>query len=1121
MAVVNYAVEITTDQTSYTNTTYGIVDGIFRWITGRPNYNGSSPYPTWEDTTDNTYAWYENWLIFDQITNPYRSIDLSIAGNYSSNSGFSFNLRNNEKFFDFLKDTPIYIGNRSIKVYTIIDDIFYTIWSGLVAPGAFDESNYNIQCTDNYKKIHKMFPPETINKANFPDSGDNVQGDVIPIVIGDVSYSKLESVTSPSTLITLGKKYVFPGQYTDAKAVPALLYDVSTSAPRIYLYTPNMSFALNDLEDKYLYVSKGGGPADLDQLYLILANSATTDDYTVVYIQDGFDYIRSSTFNQYYSYDPLSGSGFTPTEIDGYDSLYDCQYFENFLGLPDNVISFIEDGGWFKFTDVDFSNSNPSGANKIDVLLTSYLIGTDFDLEVHKDTWDGDLLGVIGVTVGRERWISIPIDIQYGTIDIVFRFVGDTKGIGTRIYKFQPSHTGSLEDTFWFSIMNMTGSHLISYSDVSKIMTDKNGLPLIYIYDKNNDVMTQISNQILSYSLDDSGSSGHPQVNLYSGKINKSGQIVNKVVIPPSFWSVDIPNESSFDYSDYTFHVLQSGHINLIAGKTRSITKNVTNFYPQFDISDRNMTTGIDMEWPDFGNKTNTYSFTLRLEFPDDQLEYDYETIYCGFDLDVASSSASENLRIMVSFDSIDAFGNVITPENTEAVEYKILYPIDQVPVSDDFHLNCLPPLYYSNGGTTEGSYTSLWPLIQDDVDGNETVFKNMLEIPESMLASMRDGRSARIVQMRVYVTSCDSDMLNGNAFNLTAKLKQAGFIGIRLVDVSSEEYYVRLKGELFDGQETSNVYNSFRLILESYDGLSTSDIDYTNLPETRSSWPVGRTITERKNSYDYLSELAKHSFTAIFTTRTGKLALKAWREWKESPVAPYPVIRDGIQSFVRTNIDKLYNDIEVHYAYNVASSKFNNSLIVTKIDEDTFPSSASNWQTYVGGVSKDTYVDAKRLWEVAETSYDTTKVRQELPVEYQDLYWFNNSNIFNGLENIGASTSDSAFKYLTNLMEWSTLQKETVTFYLPLTSENIQIELLDYGEFQDTFYGTHLGWVVGVEIDIRKKQIQLTMIFDPDVDQQVYVDNLIVEQGQLINTTTVTETGSQTDEVQDGQGRI
>jgi len=116
MPKIHYAIAIFTAST-LTNTAYGLVSGVFRFVTDRPQYDGSTVIPTYgageintltgddRGGTSETAVFYEGFLQKQGITgNPSRSIDISTAGSYSTDSAFQFTLRNDLKFWNFLQD---------------------------------------------------------------------------------------------------------------------------------------------------------------------------------------------------------------------------------------------------------------------------------------------------------------------------------------------------------------------------------------------------------------------------------------------------------------------------------------------------------------------------------------------------------------------------------------------------------------------------------------------------------------------------------------------------------------------------------------------------------------------------------------------------------------------------------------------------------------------------------------------------------------------------------------------------------------------------------------------------------------------------------------------------------
>ena len=180
------------------------------------------------------------------------------------------------------------------------------------------------------------------------------------------------------------------------------------------------------------------------------------------------------------------------------------------------------------------------------------------------------------------------------------------------------------------------------------------------------------------------------------------------------------------------------------------------------------------------------------------------------------------------------------------------------------------------------------------------------------------------------------------------------------LYDTSNKNFYIRVnKGELYDPSTgTESVYNAFRHILENYDGISSADIDYSNLPTFRSldlptqtGWDLGRQVTKTKNSMFYLDELCKQSMVGMFQTRDNKIKLKAFNEDQYEPDLDYPIddsvetfsddvniLRDSLKVFKKTPLDQTYNEFFIQYGYNPASKEFDKEITITKSNEDQFP---------------------------------------------------------------------------------------------------------------------------------------------------------------------------------------
>src|SRR5271157_3336519 len=144
---IHYAIELTTLATSKTSATYGLLNGVFRWVTDSPKYDGVTVVPKWAQSEidnsgnyritggaqgNNTNIYYENILTADWCAgNPIRQCDFSLQMNYDTSASFSFKIRGDKistYFWDYCQANGIVLSNAIVRFYIVIDDIFYSNW---------------------------------------------------------------------------------------------------------------------------------------------------------------------------------------------------------------------------------------------------------------------------------------------------------------------------------------------------------------------------------------------------------------------------------------------------------------------------------------------------------------------------------------------------------------------------------------------------------------------------------------------------------------------------------------------------------------------------------------------------------------------------------------------------------------------------------------------------------------------------------------------------------------------------------------------------------------------------------------------------------------------------------
>lgn len=201
----DYTIGITldiSDNTTDTNSDWGLDSGVFYWITGRPGYAGSG----YSGDAPASKTWKEGIITAqNQIEPVIRIIDITTGGSYGSLSGFSFEIDNTSKFWNLLESNSYYFVNRAVNVYVFLSDVSYQVWGGVVSEVDFNETSYTFKCEDKFKTIHKNIPQEVLTKESFPDITPDSEGKTIPVCIGDINRAELTSVEGRSKPIDLGQ----------------------------------------------------------------------------------------------------------------------------------------------------------------------------------------------------------------------------------------------------------------------------------------------------------------------------------------------------------------------------------------------------------------------------------------------------------------------------------------------------------------------------------------------------------------------------------------------------------------------------------------------------------------------------------------------------------------------------------------------------------------------------------------------------------------------------------------------------------------------------------------------------------------------------------------------------
>jgi len=194
----------------------GLPGNAFRWVTERPDYDGSTVVPT-GDISATAIKWGEGIITArSDLGTPIRMIDITVAGDYGTLSGFNFSLDNvnieggnfiGSPLFKILEDQNIYVVNRKIRFYIVIDDVFFNVWSGIVGKISHEQNKILFTCEDDFKNIHKVIPPEVASEANFNNIVKKSIGKSIPVTLGYVNNARVLNVQTIDDPIVIFRRF--------------------------------------------------------------------------------------------------------------------------------------------------------------------------------------------------------------------------------------------------------------------------------------------------------------------------------------------------------------------------------------------------------------------------------------------------------------------------------------------------------------------------------------------------------------------------------------------------------------------------------------------------------------------------------------------------------------------------------------------------------------------------------------------------------------------------------------------------------------------------------------------------------------------------------------------------
>jgi hypothetical protein len=471
-----------------------------------------------------------------------------------------------------------------------------------------------------------------------------------------------------------------------------------------------------------------------------------------------------------------------------------------------------------------------------------------------------------------------------------------------------PPNAAGAELGTWVEVFDFENSYIVSNEKITDFPNDNFGdTKQLSYFDKDQFDYVDVSEIIGKSSEDDINSYGFPGITAFTDVTGNDGSFVKLFPFTPKrayrIRALDFTKPGSLVSDDFP-----------------PINEDVPN------VIDKDPLTGNSAVFQQIAPGQNSrFSCNILFDLPDEMLNANYDKFYVLGNWTVQSESASvEEVDQEIGIAFYDLNGRLLIRYKDEIISRNIAMSTGNFTASEIKSFDLIPPIYYG------------------DSENNPLLFGIKKE--QLNISDVYDSKVAFRAVPTLEVTFGSGHELTGPGNNITITVNEVCFAGEKEINIINDDIFIKTIGERTDisDEPTTNLYNIFLKILESYDGLTDGDdFDLTGI-DSRKNWGAGRQITERAKSFNYLKEMAQQSFVGIFPGRSGKRKLKAFRDFTD-PVAEFSdtsgnIVQGTISPIILSDINQVYNEFEINYEWNEPAKRFEKSVFIKKVDEDSFP---------------------------------------------------------------------------------------------------------------------------------------------------------------------------------------
>lgn len=897
---INYAITIDTG-TTLTDSDVGMYEGVMRFVTDRYVVTDD----VYEDSTpvDNISFWYKDFIAKDGMAPAGININIENGGDYAYLQGYDVKLVNmtttGTPFHlmigsEGMQLNGVYPIGSNVQVYVIINKVWYPRWNGIVSDTVIDDEYFKFVCEDKNIKEYKLLPPNIINKTNYPNALSSEFGKAVPRIYGNPMYSKLVVTTQ------LIEKYL-EKSFTVNRLKPNMFETAVDGAGRVSnidspsTYTPASLYG--DAIPPYMQKWYQTGTTINDDLFINLNNN-----YYAIVVGAPVSFNEAQLVGKF-----VSISNVYNEKLDSLTDLHrivevktgSTSYTDSLstkliylyvekspVKLVDNTCLYgniTNNPSW----DVTTPSNNPAIATMAEDTSS---IGHAFIVNANMNGIVSDLPVIYSDTLPVDPWYDTA---SYESSNVfLYKSVGD--GVGVFKSEFVNNESGLITCVSPF-VDNDTPAHVLHKADTGKY----------FKYDSTkwaDNFASRSINSVDNIIFDPKAyvkESNSVPIKLSSQEFNlvdegEAGLCVNLTYNEGSRFKTydDIEVNYAFEFMDQIVYPWGAEHA-LVNNSLDLISVGVHAESTDF------LGNSVGSPYADIGTIPLPYSDVRFTDSDGDQGQWWFSNIVYNSKLITVDAPKAGTSWTNMQY--------IINP----LYKGSLYVDNDRIPL-------------WTHAGEL-GSQDEYFYLA-----GQQTTVDN--KISDTVYSELSpNGRLSTWFTIEPKKQSVVNNVSSWQPAWSNLKVHYLGIGG--LMSYKFSDLYLKAYDD-----STNNLYTTIKSIVEDLNGIT--DVNYNNLESTRSSWNVGRQVTEQDNSFNYIQELCNQSYVCGWTGRDGSINFSAFREYGTSTVNHNDanIIRGSIKNLSRTPISQVFNELTFKYDWNAITDTYDGVYSIGNVDSNSFP---------------------------------------------------------------------------------------------------------------------------------------------------------------------------------------